>query len=131
MPRCYADPNPVYAPAMRIITAITNSFPAVVTTSFAHGYLTGLIVRLNVKQACGMQQIAGQKGTITVDPSTPTMFSINIDSTNYDPYVQPPDSITYADICSQVVPIGESNDQLIQAVRNILPPLSGIVDDPF
>jgi hypothetical protein len=114
---------------MRIITAITNSFPVVVTTSFAHSYLDGLIVALVIKQACGMPQINGQRGQIIV--LSPTTFSMAIDSSLYDPYVQPPDSVLWTDICSQVVPFGESNDQLIQAVRNILPPLNGIVSDPF
>ncbi len=66
MGRCFAYPNPIFQPAMRLIAAITNANPAVVTTTFAHLYLTGLIVRLDLPPAVGMPQANGMTGTITV-----------------------------------------------------------------
>ncbi len=48
--------SPVYLPAMRIVTNITQAFPAIVTTSFAHNYMDELIVRLNVPTGWGMVQ---------------------------------------------------------------------------
>jgi len=109
--------SPVFQPAMRIITAITNSNPASVTTSFAHNYNTGLIVRIDIPPGYGMQQINQQVGTIAV--TSPTTFSINIDTTYYDSLTTPS---TYREMAQlpQVVPVGEVNLQLTQATRNVL-----------
>ena len=79
MSTCFAIENPVFQPAMRIIVAITNGFPAQVTTSFAHGYITGEIVRIVVPSADGMQQINNMVGTLTVNSDT--TFLIDIDTT--------------------------------------------------
>ena len=66
MATCYADPNPLYYPAMRLIAAITNSNPAIVTTTFAHQYMDGLSVRLDLPPAVGMRQANGLEGDIIV-----------------------------------------------------------------
>ena len=42
MPQIFADPFPIFLPAMRIITDITRSNPAIVTTSFDNDYISGL-----------------------------------------------------------------------------------------
>lgn len=119
MPRCYADPNPIYQPAMRLITAITNDFPALVTTSFAHQYLDGLIVRLDIPVADGMQQANGMTGTITV--ASTTTFTIDIDTRLFEPFSIPSSPPPYVNICAQVVPVGEVNEILYNSTRNILP----------
>lgn len=114
---CYANPTPIFQRAMRIVTAITNTNPALVTTSFAHQYKTGLIVRLFVPILDGMQQISGMTGTITV--TSPTMFIIDIDSTYFDPFMipaMPPSAYT----CAQVIPIAEVNSILTEATQNVL-----------
>ena len=41
-----AYPFPVFQPAMRVISSITNGFPAVVTTTFDHQYISGTVMRL-------------------------------------------------------------------------------------
>lgn len=119
MPRCYANPNPIFQPAMRLVTAITNSIPAQVTTSFRHQYEDGLIVRLDIPPACGMQEVNGKVFAILVD--SPTTFLINIDTTTFSPFSIPPSPGPFDDTCAQVVPIGEINEQLDQATRNVLP----------
>ncbi len=109
--------NPLFAPAMRVITAITNSFPALVTTSFANGYLTGAYVRLNIPKGYGMQQGNQLTGYITV--INPTQFNIDIDTTKFDPFVVPivlPFSLQSA----QVTAIGELSVNLDSAVQNQL-----------
>lgn len=116
--RCYAYQHPVYGPAMRLITVITNANPAVVTTSFPHNYVTGTIVRLDIPPADGMQQINGMTGTIVV--LSPTTFAINIDSTLFDTFAIPVAPTPTTQICAMVVPIGEDNGQLTAAVQNIL-----------
>ena len=118
MGRCFAFQNPIFQPAMRLIAAITNANPAVVTTTFAHLYLTGLIVRLDLPPAVGMPQANGMTGTITV--LSPTTFSIDIDTTLFTPFAIPAMPGPFDDVCAQVVPIAEVNNSLDQAVRNIL-----------
>lgn len=115
---CYANPNPIFQPAMRLITAITNASYATVTTSFAHQYRTGLIVRLDIPVACGMQQANTLTGNIVV--VSPSVFTINIDTTTFDPFSIPVDVSPHVDTCAQVVPVGELNELLTEATRNIL-----------
>ncbi len=114
----YALPFPVFKPAMRIITAITNSFPAMVTTSFDHSYITGIIVRLYIPLGYGMIQANQRTGTILVTGSN--TFDIDIDTTFYDVFAVP---ITWPQDAqqAQVVPIGEINSILTAAVVNVLP----------
>ena len=124
MPICYADPNPIFQPAMRLVTAITNASPAMVTTSFAHQYKTGLICRLDLPLAVGMQQANGLSGAIVVN--SPTTFFIDIDTTTFDlfslpPAPQPGVPAPLVNTCAQVVPVGEINELLTQATRNVLP----------
>lgn len=126
--------NPTFQKAMRIITNITQAEQAEVTTSFAHNYITGMIVRIIVPWTSawmvagtivtGMIQINGQQGVITrVDD---TRFLIAIDSTLYDAWATPPD-ITLPDGTmtqtqfAQAVPVGEVNDILTAATQNVLP----------
>jgi hypothetical protein len=101
---------------MRIVSAITNSFPAVVTTTIDHQYITGTIVRLVITKGHGMPQANQQFGSILV--LTPTTFAIDIDTTYYDAFVVP-DLVKYT--CSQCVAIGEDNDILTAAEQNVLP----------
>ena len=114
----YAQQFPVYQPAMRVIAGITNSNPVVITTTFAHQYNSGLIVRLDIPPGFGMEQINQQTGEIVVTGST--TFTMAIDSTLYDPFVTPTSYHEQAQ-SPQVVPIGEDNLLLSEAVRNVLP----------
>lgn len=118
MPQYYAYPFPIYQPAMRIISAITNANPAVVTTTFANQYITGTVVRLDIPYACGMQQANQLTGEISV--ISPTTFSINIDTTLFDVFSIP--VVSYQiNTAAQVVPIGENSLQLNAATQNVLP----------
>lgn len=119
MPRCYANPNPIYQPAMRLIAAITQSFPAQVTTTFAHQYITGTIVRLDIPPADGMQQADQFVGPITV--TAPTTFTIPLDTTHFDAFAIPGSPPPAVNICAQVVPIGEVGSTLQAATVNVLP----------
>ena len=110
-----AQTFPVYQPAMRIIASISNANPAVVTTTFAHQYLTGTIVRLNFPPGYGMEQANQLTGEIVVTGST--TFSINIDTTLFDPFIVPLGALQIA----QTVPIGEDTMILWQATRDVTP----------
>lgn len=113
-----AYPYPTFQPAMRIVTDITNAFPAVITTSFAHQYETGIIVRLNIPDGFGMTQANHKYAPITV--LSDTTFSMPLDTTKFDPFVVPssfPDNRQNA----QCTAIGEVNESILNAERNVLP----------
>ena len=105
----------MFQPAMREITNITSSYPAVITTSFAHDYSTGLIVRLDIPLLWGVQQLNGQQSAITVIDNV--TFSVDIDTTLMDAFNVVPGATQFP----QVVPIGEITEQLFQATHNALP----------
>lgn len=115
--------RPMFMPAMRTVTAITNGFPALVTTAIDHGYQTGLIVRLIVPRPFGMTQANGLYGYIEV--MSATTFTITIDTTDFDPFSVPdfpiPGEESKALTNAQAVPMAEENASLAQAVRNVLP----------
>ena len=113
-----AQTKPVYQPAMRIIASITNANPAVVTTTFAHQYISGTIVRLNFPPGYGMEQANQLFGEIVVTGTT--TFAIGIDSTLFDPFMTPstfPENTQYP----QCVPFAENSATLKAATVNVLP----------
>lgn len=110
--------NPVFKPAMRIISNITNATQAEVTTTFAHGYITGIILRLNIPPGYGMIQANHLYSDITVTGTT--TFTINLDTTHFPPFTTPvtePDNLQYP----QCVPFGEINSTLLASYKNVLP----------
>lgn len=119
-----AQPFPVFQPSMRIISEITKAFPASVTTTFPHQYLTNTIVRLDIPTGFGMVQANQLFGTIVV--TSPTTFTITIDTTMFDAFVIPsytllPSGLVVSEQSAQAVPIGEENIILTAAVQNVLP----------
>ena len=113
MANAYAAPNPIFQPAMRIVTAITNQVNAQVTTSFAHNFITGEIVRITVEDANAMTEINNKFGAIVV--LSATLFSIAIDTTGFTPFVVPSQNNAYC------IPIAEVNSILYAATQNVLP----------
>ena len=112
-----AQQSPIFYPGMRVVTVITKAFPASITTSFAHGYSSGLVVRLVIPLGFGMQQANDLFGSITVTAST--TFTIDVDTRYFDTFVvpvTPPASLQYA----QAVPVGEINSTVYQATVNTL-----------
>lgn len=119
MSNCIAIMHPVFQPSMRIITAITTSNPAVITTSFAHNYISGTIVRLDIPRADGMQEANQFFAPILV--LSPTTFSMPLDTTAFTPFSIPVSPPPYVNTCAQAVPIGEVSAILTAAVQNVLP----------
>lgn len=115
----YAVRYPEFQPAMRVIAAISQSDPIEVTTTFAHQYHPGLIVRLDIPPALGMEQANQKVGTIVTVP-TPTTFTLDFSSVDFDAFTLP-SSFPPGYNDAQVVPVGEVNSSLSQATRNILP----------
>lgn len=116
MSTCYCDQNPAFKPAMRLIAAITNGYPTAVTTTFAHDYVTGTVVRLVIPDPCKMIEADLLTGTITVTGLT--TFMIDIDTTRFTPFLAPPLPTPNPDdnTCALVIPIGEINGILTAAV---------------
>jgi hypothetical protein len=117
-----AFPYPVYQPAMRIIASVTNAFPATVTTTFAHQYLSGTIIRLIIPTGFGMVQANQLYGPINV--TGPTTFTIDIDTTFFDAFAVPSSSPSNFPLnyqYAQTIPIGEINSILTAATQNVLP----------
>jgi len=121
MSQCIAVQTPIFQPAMRLITAMTNSYPVVITTSFDHQYITGTVIRLDIPQADGMQEANQFVGPILV--LSPTTFSMDLDTTSFGVFAIPAPTPANFHIftCAQAVPIAESNDILSAAVQNVLP----------
>lgn len=114
----YSFKRPVFQPSMRVIAAITNSNPVVITTTVPHQYINNLIVRIDIPPGFGMENLNQQYTPITV--LTTTTFSMPIDTTTFNPFVLPASfPPTYQD--AQSVPIAETNDMLTGAVQNVLP----------
>ncbi len=118
MPIYYADPRPIFQPAMRLILSITQANPAVVTTTFPHQYLSGTVVRLDIPQACGMPQANTLTGAISVIDST--SFYIDINTTQFQAFAIPTFQPHVASN-AMVIPIGEINETLKAATQNVLP----------
>lgn len=113
--------NTLYIPAQKIITAITTANPAQVTTSVAHNYVDGGIVRINIPQKTpledfGMPEIDQLYASITIIDAT--HFNIAIDTTYFTPFAVPAGNTQYA----QSTAIGEINASLNSAVSNSLNP---------
>lgn len=113
-----ASQYPTFQRAMRIISTISQASSAQVTTTFAHQYQSGELIRFVIPLGFGMQQIDQMQAPITVTGST--TFTVPIDSTSFDAFSTPstfPNNKQYA----QVVPFAEIASQLEGATQNVLP----------
>jgi len=135
-PACYIAPTTVYYPAVRginLIVSVPNGIARVTTTS-AHGYKSGLIVRFSVPTMpawFGMPQINGLSAPIIV--TSDASFVCAIDVSQFQPWVFDPaiPENFRGNICPQVIPFGEVNDAfpgpndgaLLSATVNILGPV--------
>lgn len=124
-PNYFAVPFPIFEPAMRNILSITQGAVTTITTTFDgitagdNQYASGLIVRILIPEGFGMSRLDKFVGTITV--LNDTQFTLDIDSTTFDPFVVPSYQPGHNGTPAQVVPIGEINELLSQATRNVLP----------
>jgi len=102
MPTCYANEDAQFQPAMRLVNAITNAYPAAVTTTFDHGYTDGLKVRFYVPPWYGMPQMDKQVGTVTVTGNT--TFTVDIDTRQFDAFALAAPA-WYQNKCALVIPV--------------------------
>lgn len=119
----YAETNPTFEPVMRNILTISNADPAVVTTTFdgvnpgAHGYQTGLIVRIVVPNGFGMILLNGYCGPITVLGTS--TFSVPVNTESMDPFVVPGWPLLF-ETPPQCIPIGQVSNMLEMSFKNVL-----------
>lgn len=124
-PNYFSLPYPSFQPAMRNILSITQSFPATITTTFDgtnpgdHQYITGLVCRLRIPYGWGMEQADQFESPITV--TSPTTFTMPIDTTMFAPFVVPTGQPTSFATPAVVVNVGEINTLLVGAQQNVLP----------
>lgn len=82
------NPNFPWLPKETFISSITKGNPCIVTTTAAHGYSDGLIVRVSFPSTgsnnFGMSAINGLSGVILV--LSPTTFSVSINTLNFEPF---------------------------------------------
>jgi hypothetical protein len=72
---------------VRSIASITQGFPAVVTTTVDHEYVSGMDVTFQISPQFGMTQLNGLD--IQVLSVTNNSLSINIDTSNFTPFAYP------------------------------------------
>lgn len=84
-------PPVIQTPSALVITAITQSMPAVVTcvlnTDAANTYIPSQLVKLFIPPNYGMQQMANK--TYKIIAVNGLNFSLAVDSTMFDPFVAP------------------------------------------
>lgn len=100
-----------FVPNRQTIATITQANPAVVTTSQAHGYTTGMLVRFFMPLDVGMNQLDNEVFEITVLNTTD--FSIPIDTSNMDAFLAVGTLQT-----PQIIPVGNLSPALIESTRN-------------
>ena len=117
MSTCYINPNPRLKPSIHLISSITRSTIAVITTNFSHDYVSGAIVRFFLPTSVGMKQLNKKKAEITV--INDTSFSVDIDTSKFDTFSVPALPIWKDNTCALVIPVGEISSQLTSAVQDV------------
>lgn len=104
----YLPPSPV-VPGALIITAITNANPMVVSfiNSIYNTYALGQLVCLTVPAQYGMVQANELTGEII--NISGTNFTLNINASNFDPFVIPPPSFPPPTRPASLSPAGSRN----------------------
>ena len=107
MPNQYL-PGVIQIPSTLLITNITQSYPMVVTftvpSTGSNTYIPGQLVKLRVPITWGMFQANGLVGKILVAGAS--TMSLNIDSTNFDAFV---DGSSSKDTPASLSPAGSQN----------------------
>jgi len=99
-----------YNPSRFNITAISMGQTTTVTTSVAHNYVVGQLIRLNIPPICRAEALNGQSALVISLPST-TQVTLNIPSINVSAFVSAPATGSKP----QIVAIGDQNSGRINA----------------
>lgn len=108
----------IFAPRKRYITNITKAAQAVVTFSVSHGYQVGEVIRFNVSDKNGMQEIDNLQGEITAINTTNNTATVDINSTGFTTFDFPTSAEAAKGYTpAHTVPVGE-NGILTAATHN-------------
>jgi len=106
-----------YAPSRFVINAITTGVTTLVSTSIAHNYVIGQLVRLIIPIGYGSRQLNGQSGYVISIPST-TSFVLDLNSQNNDAFIASPSISTTGN--AQCLAIGDANNGSINTTNSNL-----------
>ena len=81
--------NANFEPDRKVVTAITNDYPSVVTAA-SHGYESDNYVRINVPINYGMRFPEDEVKITVIDTNT---FYVDVDTRYLDPFVVPSGTI--------------------------------------
>ena len=84
----YLPGSPVI-PMYLLISSITKSNPMVVTVSTPNSYIPGQVAYFSIPFDYGMYQLNGQAIEIIDVDTTNLIFTMALDSTQFDPFVVP------------------------------------------
>lgn len=97
-----------YIPTIVDIAAVSQTNPALVTTTINHTFVIGQQVQFFIPQQWGMRQLNVLKGYVLTIPN-PNQFTVNIDTLVFDAFVTPtPPPLIVIDP-AQVAGIGDQN----------------------
>ena len=97
-----------FVPQLSLITAVTTARLAEITTASAHGYDTGMVVRVNVPNTYGMTLFEQTPIIVT----SLTTFTTGINTLNMDPFVTPTLYPPIAFTPAQCIPITGVEDNI-------------------
>lgn len=98
-----------FSPSRFVISAISRGSTTTVTTSTAHNYVIGQLVRLLIPVYYGSQQLNQQTAYVTALPST-TQVTLDLFSVGCDAFIPSP---TFGPTSPQIVAIGDRNSGLV------------------
>jgi hypothetical protein len=97
-----------FLPTIQGVIAVAQGNPSLVTTAAMHNFVVGQEVQFQIPPPYGMRQLDGRTGYILQIP-TPTTFTVTIDSTYFDSFINviPTPPVVYDP--AQVAGIGDAN----------------------
>jgi hypothetical protein len=112
-------PGTIQIPSSMNITAITNSYPMVVTAEVnslteSNSYIVGQVVRLTVPRSYGMFQANNLQGQIVEIDGLD--FSLNIDSRQFDVFAVPEGNVQQP---ASLAPSGSRNLQFNNSTNSV------------
>lgn len=97
-----------YTPALHELEDVSQSNPALVTTTDDHDYVVNQQVQFFIPPQWGMRQLNQLKGYVLTIPN-PDEFTVTIDTSQFDAFITPtPPSFVVIDTAA-VVGIGDAN----------------------
>jgi hypothetical protein len=130
----YLPPRSLYYPEVRVIAAMTNANPMVLTMLVAQNYAVGDVVTFDMPSVFGVPQVKNsisglpfQATVVAVNNAVGTQtVSVNVDSTNFGVFGGTngwPGSSSYPFSFPYLVPQGEGNLNNLQAYGVVPAPL--------